>query len=241
MTNDVNKPVWQWPYSAFGTTKPTGILKATDKPKNAVTNQPVMLKSTNPSQDITLRYPGQMADVETGTFQNIWRSYWAMHGGYTQMDPIGLDGGLNKRGYVEGNPLNGIDPWGLRSQPCNCPTPPETPPGESCDANIVEAQKHLDPTWFVDQVRNKGPWDYKQRGQQYQSFGNFNYGAVAGAYGLNLEQAKRGAGWAQSRAGTSTPAWGTWSGEAPYGDDPRDQAEIERGYQYYRCNCWKRK
>lgn len=25
---------------------------------------------------------------------------------------------------------------------------------------------------------NKGPWDYKQQGKQYQEFGNFNYGAT---------------------------------------------------------------
>ncbi|MGH6624940.1 MAG: DUF6531 domain-containing protein, partial [Burkholderiaceae bacterium] len=29
ITNEDNKPVWQWPYSAFGNNKPTGILKAT--------------------------------------------------------------------------------------------------------------------------------------------------------------------------------------------------------------------
>ncbi|MEI2678865.1 MAG: RHS repeat-associated core domain-containing protein [Burkholderiaceae bacterium] len=113
MANDVNKPVWQWPYSAFGATKPTGILKATVKPKNAMTSKPVMLKSTTPAQDLVLRYPGQMNDVETGTLQNNWRSYWAMHGRYTQADPLGLDGGLNLFGYVAGNPLSAIDPFGL--------------------------------------------------------------------------------------------------------------------------------
>ena len=33
MTNEDNTPVWQWPYSAFGNNKPTGILKATPNPK----------------------------------------------------------------------------------------------------------------------------------------------------------------------------------------------------------------
>ena len=32
-----------------------------------------------------------------------------------ESDPIGLDGGLNTFGYVEANPLNYIDPFGLSS------------------------------------------------------------------------------------------------------------------------------
>lgn len=114
MTNDQNRPVWQWPYSAFGTTKPTGILKATAKPKNAMANQPVMLKGTQPAQRLNLRHPGQYDDPETGTFQNGWRSYdYRIKGGYSQADPIGTRGGLNRFAYVEGNALSAIDPMGL--------------------------------------------------------------------------------------------------------------------------------
>ena len=32
VTNEANVPVWQWPYSAFGANKPTGVLKATPNP-----------------------------------------------------------------------------------------------------------------------------------------------------------------------------------------------------------------
>ncbi len=116
MMNDVNKPVWQWPYSAFGTTKPTGILQATPKPKEAMTNQPVLLKATGAAQALALRHPGQMNDAETGTLQNNWRSYWAMHGRYTQVDPIGQRGGLNVYGYANQNPLNYFDPDGKQAQ-----------------------------------------------------------------------------------------------------------------------------
>jgi len=42
----------------------------------------------------------------------------------------------------------------------------------------------------------------------------------------------RAAGWAQSRAGTGSPAFGDWYRSAPYGDDPDDQAWIRMGIEY---------
>ncbi len=44
---------------------------------------------------------------------NYFRSYSAERGRYTQADPIGLDGGFNRFGYVEGDALNYADPFGL--------------------------------------------------------------------------------------------------------------------------------
>ena len=40
--------------------------------------------------------------------------------------------------------------------------------------------------WLYHQVKNKGPWDYKQLGSQYQDFGNFDFGAVGAALGIDL-------------------------------------------------------
>ncbi|WP_310793426.1 polymorphic toxin type 44 domain-containing protein [Enterobacter sp. R1(2018)] len=49
--------------------------------------------------------------------------------------------------------------------------------------------------WFYYQVRNHGPWDYKnQRGRKYAAFGNFNYGAVGAAAGIPDQILLRGAG-----------------------------------------------
>ena len=60
-----------------------------------------------------LRYPGLYADEESGLFYNGYRTYVPTIGRYTQGDPIGLAGGLNRGVYVGSNPLNFTDPEGL--------------------------------------------------------------------------------------------------------------------------------
>jgi uncharacterized protein RhaS with RHS repeats len=43
-----------------------------------------------------------------------WHRYYDPSiGRYITTDPIGLDGGMNLYAYVEGDPVNAIDPWGL--------------------------------------------------------------------------------------------------------------------------------
>ncbi len=87
--------------------------------------------------------------------------------------------------------------------------------------------------WFYNQVHNKAPWDYKQQGRKYQDFGNFNYGAIGSAFGIDIESLLRATGYAQMQAGTSKSVWGTPIGRPPYGDDPADQEQIRAGYYYW--------
>jgi len=88
-TNSAGAQVWTWDSNAFGTHQPTG------------------------SVTVNLRFPGQYFDAETGLHQNWNRTYHPGLGRYLESDPIGLAGGVNTYGYVEGNPLRFVDPYGL--------------------------------------------------------------------------------------------------------------------------------
>ena len=124
ITDDGNEPVWQWPYSAFGNNKPSGVLKASQNPKAGVTNQAVLLKATEAGIEANLRFPGQYFDEESNLSYNYFRSYQSAQGRYTQADPIGLGGGLNRFTYVGEDPFSyydsrGLDKitWGSKSGP----------------------------------------------------------------------------------------------------------------------------
>jgi RHS repeat-associated protein len=62
-----------------------------------------------------LRFSGQYFDNETGLDYNGYRYYDPSIGSYTRPDPVGLVGGMNRYVYVQNDPVNLIDPFGLRS------------------------------------------------------------------------------------------------------------------------------
>jgi RHS repeat-associated protein len=91
-----NAIVWRWDTAeVFGATTP-------DQNPNAIG-----------TFAFNQRFPGQVADAETGLSNNWHRDYDARQGRYRQSDPIGLAGGINTYSYVGGNPLSYTDPNGL--------------------------------------------------------------------------------------------------------------------------------
>lgn len=90
ITDESGTIVWDATYKSFGETN--------------ITTETV---SNN------FRFPGQYYDQESGLHYNYHRYYDSSTGRYLKEDPIGIEGGINLYLYVEGNPVNFIDPLGL--------------------------------------------------------------------------------------------------------------------------------
>ena len=155
---------------------------------------------------------------------------------------------------MNNDPINWSDPEGLKEYPNNFigPLPPEgyytsemtqtrfgnippAPPGADININMWQANRSWDPKWFYGQVKNKGPWDYKQQDRKYEDYGNFNFGATGTAFGIPEDILLRGAGAANQIADPTRKGLGGPLGEYPYGDDPDDQEQILKGINYSRC------
>ncbi len=93
MTDERGEVVWRGRFSTWGETER----------ENSTGFQAVQQN---------LRFQGQYLDRETGLHYNLFRYYDPVAGRFTQVDPIGLAGGLNTYAYV-GDPLTWVDPLGL--------------------------------------------------------------------------------------------------------------------------------
>lgn len=96
MTDGTKKIVWKWESEAYGRGAPNA-----DPDEDGVVAR------------LDLRFPGQIADLETGLFYNMYRYCDPIVGRYTQGDPSGLVGGLNTYLYGLANPMSNTDFFGL--------------------------------------------------------------------------------------------------------------------------------
>jgi len=101
-TDESGRAVWHWYGDAFG-------AKAGNTP--AVDRDP---DGDGQKTEVSLRFPGQYHDRESGLWYNHNRDYDAKLGRYVQSDPIGLRGGINRYAYVGGDPVQWVDPNGLQ-------------------------------------------------------------------------------------------------------------------------------
>ncbi len=97
VTDADGQTVWRGQFSTWGETERELSVPQWQVPQN-------------------LRFQGQYLDRESGLHYNLFRYYDPVAGRYTQMDPIGLAGGLNTYSYV-GDPLTWVDPLGLAVDP----------------------------------------------------------------------------------------------------------------------------
>ncbi len=96
ITDATRRVVWSAEYEPFGVAH---IDEDPDGDNNALT--------------LNLRFPGQYADAESGTYYNVMRDYDPETGRYLTPDPLGLFDGANKYAYVHGNPISHSDSLGL--------------------------------------------------------------------------------------------------------------------------------
>ena len=74
-----------------------------------------ILTDTNPSFEIPIGFAGGLHDRDTGLVRFGYRDYDPDVGRWTAKDPIDFAGGdTDLYGYVLNDPVNWIDPWGLR-------------------------------------------------------------------------------------------------------------------------------
>jgi RHS repeat-associated protein len=144
LTQPDGQVAWQWAYSAFGDEQPTiGAKRFTSE-----STTPTAGATSIPEVTFNLRYPGQYFDKETKLHYNYFRTYAPSTGRYTQGDPIGLDGGWNRFGYVGGDPLGLVDPYGLD---------PSILPRRSYDANDVRGGFDIDGRSLVYNPKHYDP------------------------------------------------------------------------------------
>lgn len=126
-TDAFQQVIWQWEGEAFGNTaaQELGAIK------------------------VNLRFPGQYFDTETNLHYNHFRYYDPSLGRYITSDPIGLAGGMNTFGYVEGNSLRYYDLLGLAknknkgkkpANPNKKPPPEHRIPGGERERNVGHPQ-----------------------------------------------------------------------------------------------------
>jgi len=142
LTDEANRIVWRWDSDPFG----------------------AYLADEDPDEDgakvtLNLRFPGQYFDKESNLHYNYFRDYDPQTGRYIQIDPIGLDGGINSFTYVAANPLSFTDSIGLQPAPPRggpMPRPGADPISAAYARSLINRIKQYEPQFTYETVRSLG-------------------------------------------------------------------------------------
>jgi uncharacterized protein RhaS with RHS repeats len=152
-----------------------------------------------------------------------FRHYDPSIGRWASKDLIGFSGGdTNLYGYVLQDPVNLIDPSGLKP-------PSYVPFSTQTLIDNMNRAKGMSYWEFYKAVRSGGEWDYKKYGRQYEALGNYNYGLTGTSMGVSNYVLLNAAGTYQILSGTSGAGFGVPFLGSPFGDDPKDQIQINEG------------
>ncbi|MGH9995284.1 MAG: RHS repeat-associated core domain-containing protein, partial [Nitrososphaeraceae archaeon] len=103
-----------------------------------------------------LQYTGREND-RTGLYYYRARYYAPLLSRFISEDPIRFESRTtNLYGYVHNDPVNLVDPLGLKP-------PPDVPPDVDICKNIRETERLPGEDW-IDKVAPDGEWDYKKTG-----------------------------------------------------------------------------
>ena len=120
----LNVPVGN-PYSNTTQNQPPHTLRAVTKEDGTIVKEieysayGEIIKDTNQTLNINIGFAGGLYDSDTKLTRFGYRDYDAKVRKWTAKDPIGFGGGdINLYGYVFNDPVNGIDPLGLKLELC---------------------------------------------------------------------------------------------------------------------------